>query len=488
MSNPETSSSNHSKKSFTSLLIALAAIITVIASGLVTYILLELKFKDPISITISDWIKVILPVLGSGIVVVFAFLGVDRLKSFDERQDKLTKELREELISRINDATVILEPKFEKILKDKSASISDSISSYEGRIANIDEQVKRYEVIMGSINTLRTVAEAIGNIQEAQEYIHEQFSVDMDKNSLQWQERTRSLYTLVNRVKSEEIKGDSSDYHNMAVELARHSYYDLACEVINKGVHFSPYNVDLLSDALQYIHTFNNAQEMAEKSISTLEYIGRNGWNWRAFTFYINYLNGLDPSEENKKKIFGLINDYKTVLPDDERAYMAEYETYCRFGEIDKAENALIYAEENIDITAQCSLILSEIYRRKGEYDKAIFSATRAIQSQAEIQPSSNTGAAFANRAFAIDAKVFKQVLEENTTDEELIKQAISDFLMAQQLGFRYPNIQKRIDILERLLPAEEREATSLELLENRVDALEKLISAVFSGLHEESQ
>lgn len=69
------------KNSKTLWAIALSAFVTIILSATITYVLLELKFKEPISITVSDWIKVVLPIVGSGILVIFAFLGVDRLKN-----------------------------------------------------------------------------------------------------------------------------------------------------------------------------------------------------------------------------------------------------------------------------------------------------------------------------------------------------------------------------------------------------------------------
>lgn len=480
--------SSKQRKSASSLAIALAALITVVASGLTTYVFLELKFDEPINITIADWIKVVLPILGSGLIVIFAFLGIDRLKNFDERQDKLSKELKEELKTTVNDATSVYKSRFEEILKEKTDSFAENLSLYEEKLTHVGKQIDEYNTKWGDLKERRTVTDAIGNISEAHDYIQKQFQIEMSNDSMQWQIRTKSLDALVKRIISEEIKGNSADYHNLAVELARQNYYDQACEVIGKGLQFFPYDIDLLSDALAYIHTFNNAHEMAERSIKTLESIGRNGWNWRTFTFYIDYLNGLEPSDENKNKALDLIKDYKKLLPDEERAYMAEYETFRKYGEIKNAEEALEYAEENFDMTAQCSLILSEIYRRKGEYDKAYFSATRAIQSQAEDQPSSHTGAAFANRAFALDAKIFNKRLKGQEVEQSMITDAIADYKMAEQFGFRLPNIQARVIILRSFLPHEEQEAFSIEELKQRVDTLEKLIMAFIESLQDDEK
>lgn len=472
-----------SNKNRTTVYITLISLIAIITSALITYILLELKFKDPISVSISDWIKLIIPIIGSAVIVIFAFLGVDRLKNFDERQDRLEKNLKEELNNKMETATTILEPKFEKILKDKVAVFSVSMKEYEDTMEVLGNRIKKYDNLIGDINVLRTVAEAIGNIEEAHNYITSQLSIDFSKNSSAWQKRTQELSILIQRVKNSEIKGDSSDYHNLAAELARHGYSDYACEVIIVGLKYYPYNVDLLSDSLQYVHTFENADDIASSSIQTLEYIGRNGWNWRAFTFYIDYLNDLDPNLSNKENLMSLLGDYKKVLPNDERAYMAEYETYLKFGDLESAKQSLVYAEENIKYTAQCSLTLSKIYCENGEYDKAIYSATRAIQSQAETQPSSSTGAAFAFRGFALDAKIHENMLIGENIDCAMVRKALDDYQMAQEMNYRHSNIDARIQILCKLLPNEDREVMQIKKLENKVNNLEKMFLSFIHSL-----
>lgn len=131
-----------SNKNHTTVYITLISLIAIIISALITYILLELKFKDPISVSISDWIKLIIPIIGSTVIVIFAFLGVDRLKNFDERQDRLEKNLKEELNNKMETATTILEPKFEKILKDKVAVFSVSMKEYEDAMEILGNRIK----------------------------------------------------------------------------------------------------------------------------------------------------------------------------------------------------------------------------------------------------------------------------------------------------------------------------------------------------------
>ena len=129
-------------------------------------------------------------------------------------------------------------------------------------------------------------------------------------------------------------------------------------------------------------------------------------------------------------------------------------------------------------MTAQCSLALSELYRQNGEYDAAIQSAEKAIQSQAETQPSSDTGAAFAFRAFARDAKILSEFTNKNTIDTKDILDTLSDYKMALEFGYSHQNLINRIIILEKLLPSEVYEEIELRALKERVDELEKIIVA----------
>lgn len=342
----------------------------------------------------------------------------------------------------------------------------------------LDEQTKRYDEILGSVDNIKTISDSIGNIEEARTYIIKHTFSEKSENPNLWQERTRTLRVLINRIKNCVITGDSDDYHNIAVDLARRGYRDYACEVILTGLKYYPFNIDLLSDSLEYVHTFENADNIAANSINTLEEMGRNSWNWRAFTFYIDYINDKSPSPENKKLVSSLIADYKSILANDERAYMAEYKTMLKYGEVKKAKDALEYAEKNIEMTAQCSLALSELYRQNGEYDAAIQSAEKAIQSQAETQPSSDTGAAFAFRAFARDAKILSEFTNKNTIDTKDILDTLSDYKMALEFGYSHQNLINRIIILEKLLPSEVYEEIELRALKERVDELEKIIVA----------
>lgn len=64
VSNGKRSSENTNPKSQIILAMALIAILAVLAIFVTTLILLQVKFKEPLEITLSDWLKMVLPIVG----------------------------------------------------------------------------------------------------------------------------------------------------------------------------------------------------------------------------------------------------------------------------------------------------------------------------------------------------------------------------------------------------------------------------------------
>lgn len=474
---------NVNSKSYAILAMALIAMLSVLAIFGATYILLQLKFKEEIVIGLSDWLKMVIPIVGGAMVTIFAFLGVDRLKNFDERQDRLAKELRLDLNAQVDNAVKLVQPRLNEAYLTWEKNLQEKLTEYDKAFSAIADRIDKYEKIIGSVEKLEEVSDAIGNIEEAHRFIAELFS-NSSATTTEKAQRTRILVALVERVKSSEIKGDSSDYHNLASELARHSYFDFASDVTRIGMKLFSDDIDLLSDFTYYSQKAGRADDVKE-ALHKVESIEKNLWNWRMFTFYIDVLNDGEANDENKKRVLQCIDDYKRVLPDDERAYMAEYQTYKKYGELDLAESALLVAEDALAMTAQCSLVLSEIYHMRGEHDKAINSASRAILGQAETQPSSNTGAAFAHRGFSKDAKAHKAILDGHSveTQYELIQSAINDYRMAKRFGYSFMNVQARIEILIAMLPPEMQEKAKSFDLEDRMRKIELTLAMLVKHL-----
>ncbi len=470
-------------KSHTTLAMALTATFSVLALFVATFILLQLKFKEPLEITLSDWLKMILPIVGGAIVAIFAFLGVDRLKDFDERQDKLARDLRDDLHTQVDNAVKLVQPRLNENYQEWEIALQEKLSQYDNSFNLVAERIDKYDKIIGSVEKLEEVSDAIGNVAEAHDFISKLFSDDSASTSDKSQ-RTRILLALVERVKHGDIKGDSNDYHNFSSELARNNYFDFAADVTGKGLDVFRDNIDLLSDYTYYSHKAGRKDDVRD-GLNRLEKIEKGIWNWRAFTFYIDVVNDGEASAVNKEKALKCVDAYKKVLPDEERAYMAEYETLKKYGELEAAESALIVAENYLTMTAQCSLELSKIYHTRGEYDKAISSASRAILGQAETQPSSDTGAAFAHRGLSKDAKIHKAILEGKGVDTQYddIRSAINDYKMAINLGYSHANIAVRIMLLQQFLPNKAQNNAAASELEERLNKLEFTLALLFKRL-----
>ena len=475
----ENNESNKKYHSHVVLAMALIAVISIIVVVLTTFLLIQLKFKEPVKITISDWLKMIIPITGGAIITIFAFLGVDRLKNFDERQDRLEKDLRDDLNDQVNNAVEMVQPRLNKTYEEWEESLKKKLALYDESIEHISERITKYDKVIGSIEKLEEVSDAIGNIEEAHDFLVELYEEMSDVSGKA--QRTRILWALVDRVKSGEIKGESADYHNFASILAKKSYYEMAADVTKKGLDIFSDDNDLLSDYTYYSHKAGRRDEALD-GLSRLDKIeSRELWNWRAFTFYIDVVNDGEANEENKRRALLCVDDYKRILPDDERAYMEEYETLKKYGKLQDAEAALKYAVDNLAMTAQCSLALAKIYHMRGEYDEAIRIASLAIIGQAETQPSSSTGATFAQRGFSKDARVCNLKLgkESDENRDAMILSAIKDYKMALSLGYCYPNIKVRITILKSMLTSSAQENYVYAELNERVEQMEEKMEQI---------
>lgn len=480
------------KKSRATLTIALIAVFVLVGILATTIILLMQTYEQTIAIDLSDWLKIIIPLVGSGLVAIFAFLGVDRLKHFDDRQDKLAKELRAEVGTEIErefksrlpdfkDDLKKLEDRREKLNQEWETHCATQFKEWDFKIAEYNAKIKEYEHISDSIDK----ADMLGNLEEAHNFLSDLMFGSSSSGNISGSQRIQIMERIVERVKNGDIQGDFSDYHNLASEFARQGYYELACKVASEGRTVFPFELDLRSDFLYYASKMGRTNEV-DKGIQELDQIPRNFWNWRAFTFYIDTLNAREATDENKEKTLECVEDYHKILPAEERAYMAEYETYMKYGDRDDAVGALEIAERKLLMTAQCSLRLSEIYHMRGAYDKAIASATRAIIGQAETQPSSNTGAAFAQRGFSRDAQIQKAILDGVPADMqyEAIQDAIRDYKMAIHFGYGYKNIQTRIVILRNLLPKDMQAQINAEDLQERLQQLERETQKIAATLN----
>lgn len=213
--------------------------------------------------------------------------------------------------------------------------------------------------------------------------------------------------TLFEKISNNELSGDADDYHNIAVAYSRHQQPERASQICSLGLKKWPENIDLNADALTYMMDAGNlvkAEELANSLQKNCP--DRSKWNWRGFTFLLDYYQTVYP-EEQKEQIISLISDFKMYLPQEERAYLCDAKRYESLGEYNKAIESLEDAISKLN-APQCALKLTDLYFERAKYDDAIRTATLGIAFAAEPQPSIRTAYLLFLRALSKDALYLK--------------------------------------------------------------------------------
>lgn len=210
------------------------------------------------------------------------------------------------------------------------------------------------------------------------------------------------IYDLIDIILQQKTyEGDDSDFHNLAVVCAQQEDFDIACQIIDKGLSIYPYSVDLLADYLNY------GMQCGRKEQCILSYDKLNSlkdkWNWRAYLFSIDYLNYLSCTDgiNNDRIIEELINEFQKKKPEREEAYLVEAEyLFCKNKICSENENertfisVLEYATSDkcpTKRTPKCDLKLADYYFDNGvQLDKAIELLQRCRKNSSEVQQSIN--------------------------------------------------------------------------------------------------
>ncbi len=434
-------------KGFWIFLAALVGLVLVLIVAVLVIFLWSHRNDDGDS---TGFLSVALPIIGTALVGVLGFLGVNRLSHFDEEVDKRVAEGLLRLRGSLDQELTEMRNTLAGVRAAEKAAVETQFRAVESRIAPLTTTAQLLEERFGSTDAAREIVGAIGSIRDARDY----FASSYGTGGLSDRNKVNTTNAVIEEVEAKRILGDNSDYHNLATIFARRDFYEGAARVTTVGVDLFPSDLDLISDLIHYRMKIGDSAGI-EEAIQRLEDAHpRSRWNWRAFTFVIDALNSLPPTDARMKKTLAVVAEYAEVLPTEERAYFAAHETFERYGEHDRAREALEAAEQKLPMTAQCSLRLAQLAHMEGRHDEAIESASRAIIGQAETQPSSDTGAAFALRAFARDAKLHRALLAgiPITQLEAELRAAWGDYQMAMKLDYVHPNLLSRVSILKFLV------------------------------------
>ena len=295
---------------------------------------------------------------------------------------------------------------------------------------------------------------------------------------------TDSLLSIVGQVtKEDRIRGEANDYHNLAVTFTRtYDDYVSGFEIVEKGLTYFPNNVDLLADAVYYGSNAGRFVE-CENYLSSLEKIPTALWNWRAFSFSIDYLlqktdwekrptsKGLLELTEKALKYARLEQVALSGDAEVERGYLAEHkirlvrERYFRLMgssnnddkytkaagiEREAAEGVLKAAINNGGFTATaCCLKLADMYFDSKKYKDTIDVCRKALSSP-QSQPSANLGYFMYLIAMSEDAQLYEK---DSFGDEMRVRNCYRDYVGAYRCnpdrGTYRRNILTRLAILE---------------------------------------
>lgn len=245
------------------------------------------------------------------------------------------------------------------------------------------------------------------------------------------------------------ICGEASDYHNLSVEFSRADDYLTAFMVVKKGLLQYPYNIDLLADGIYY-GSNSKQYEACEELADTLLSRPFALWNWRAFTFLIDYYLGKSDWTEDTDKIFTFTDEalkialaYQKVLSNNEKGFVAEYKIrslraqycFCNKGEIEKAETEQKLSEDALKraidsktfAAVQCCLSYADYLFEHQRYSEVVAICEQALQ-YGESQPSARIGYFLYLSAQSKDVLLHK---ERDFSNIERINDVFSDYMAA---------------------------------------------------------
>lgn len=239
------------------------------------------------------------------------------------------------------------------------------------------------------------------------------------------------------------ISGSADEWHNLSVELARQNLYSLSCDVLDRGLAFYPKNVDLLADYLQYGINCGRT-EQCKAACKTLVKIPKKLWSWRSFHFLVEYykeqmtLATTDKElEKYQTEITVLLKQYHLQFPDDERSYDCEAEVCRALNDRRREEAVLQQALATLKTAPKCAMQLAVLYFDRGEYEKALVMAQRALNSSVQVQ----MGVDEAHLSYLSGLAKFALLLLKEETDgypEDIVLDIYTDFETAlrQSLNF----------------------------------------------------
>lgn len=209
--------------------------------------------------------------------------------------------------------------------------------------------------------------------------------------------QTAELTSFVQALLAQEVvPGDADDWHNLAVDVARKDYFDLACDIIEAGLAEFPNNTDLLGDYLQY-GTSCRRTEQCHMYYERLKALPKVKYTWRSFHFSANWLTYLWEQcvdagnlELLTQELQGLAVQYRRYFPNSEESYLCEADIYRLIKDPKKEIKILQQPISRGLPMPKCALRLADAYFEAGEYGKSLEMVQRSLNDSNQVQQAVN--------------------------------------------------------------------------------------------------
>lgn len=412
------------------------------------------------SLLSADYLAVVLPVLLTVAGAFIVFLGMNRLKMYDDRIDGMRATLLSEISTIVEGQVTSGQAKHLQSIKDtmdeKSNNFKKEVTTAKDSLADLASQ--HIQKINDAASDYDWLKPAITQINIPFREVHTVFDAHKLIEPLR-REKPDNYYPLikeiVTHVISETLSGDPADYHNLSAELARGSMYSDAVQILEKGLSLFPFDTDLLSSFLSYA-TKGGMDDKAKDALKKLLEIDRRLWTWRCYSFCCDYYISGGKLDLALK----MCDECISAFPTNQHGYhdksnVVKMLTPGMAG-IDASINVLKSAiAANINCP-QCSNELGEIYLELGQFEDALEAFNRTVLDLAIAQPGINESYVFYNRGSCYD-RMFIRSLNTDTPDTELLVNAHNDYVTALKLGelsvITSTQARARLEFLKRFLP-----------------------------------
>ena len=252
----------------------------------------------------------------------------------------------------------------------------DSTHSY------VDNSIKEFQYNLPLKHAIKIVAEIFSRYDDSRE----------DQEA-----QLQEISTFVQSILDNDIlPGDADDWHNLAVDIARKDYFDLACNILDTSLRFFPNNPDLLGDYLQYGTSCGRIKQ-CERYYQQLRRMPTVKYSWRSFHFSASWLiycwEQCDIAEELDliiKELQHLVMEYRRHFPNSEESYLCEANIY-RLTKNTKKEIKTLAAPIARPIPApKCALRLADYYFEVGNYELSLEMVQRSLRDSNQVQQTVN--------------------------------------------------------------------------------------------------